>query len=606
MTKSNIFKIAILSITILVLYFVIRLFFIDNITHSEYSPLIQKNSSCISCHTPMTGFSDAHSPSKITCISCHLGNNISLKKEKAHKNMVTVPGNLSNVSKTCAKCHVGIDIRVKKSLMNTMSGIISVDKYLFNENDNLDSLFNIHHLQNKTLAESHLRNKCASCHIGNEKHHPNPITQKTRGGGCTACHLNYSDDGKNEHQKYIASNKLKLPKIHPSLSLKITDNHCFGCHSRSGRIATNYEGWHETIFKDTLYNNPNYRVLEDKRVFEKQPADIHHTKGLSCIDCHDSNDVMGDGQTYAHQEEAVNTNCNDCHFSSDANAVSFSELALDEQRIIKLKKIDTSYLFVYAKKSDKILLNVIHKNETNYLITKNTNQQLLLSKPADNCTKEVHQNINCSTCHTKWAPQCISCHTSFDKNEDGFDLLDKEWNIGTWVEKASDYLAAYPTLGVYQKKGEKEIKTFAPGMIMHLQKDTKKTDFHRLFAPISAHTISKKGKNCIDCHNNPVALGYGRGKLSFKKGRWKFTPKYTLEKDGLPKDAWIPFLKKYSFAKSTRKNARPFTVKEQRTILRVGACLTCHKENSEIANSMLENFKGMLKNKSTDCIIPIF
>jgi len=597
-------------IVFVILILVSFVFYLKNSLFSKqevfngYTTLVAKKSSCISCHTPMQGFSSSHSPDKITCISCHLGNNNEMHKEASHNNMVSVPGNLSNASQTCAKCHQGIDIRVKNSIMNTMSGIISVDKYVFGENDNLDSLFTIHHLENNTKAESHLRNKCASCHIGNEKTHPNPITEKTRGGGCTACHLNYSDEGKKSHVKYLNSNKVILPNIHPSLTLKVTDNHCFGCHSRSGRIATNYEGWHETVYKDTLYNNANFRVLEDKRVFERKEADIHHTKGLSCIDCHDSNDVMGDGILYAHQENAVNTRCTDCHSSTNSKTISYADLGVDEKRIVRLKGLDSVYDFLFSKLSDKALINVIRKNNANYLITKHKNTQLLLSKSADNCTKEVHENVSCSTCHTSWAPQCISCHTSFDVDKDGFDLLDEKYVIGNWKEKGADFLAEYPTLGIVENDKKKTIKTFAPGMIMHLNSRTENTNFHRLFAPISAHTITSKGKTCTECHNNPVALGYGRGELVFmKNGGWKFTPSYSIEKDGLPKDAWIPFLKENSFAKATRKNARPFTVKEQQKILRVGACLTCHKENTTMQNSMLVDFEKLVKSRSKECVL---
>jgi hypothetical protein len=551
----------------------------------------------------MQGFSEAHKPDKITCVSCHLGNNEAFVKAEAHKDMFTVPGNLSNASKTCAKCHVGIDFRVKNSMMNTMSGIISVDKYVFDENNNLDSLFNIHHLDNKSAADSHLRNKCASCHIGNEKLHPNPITEKSRGGGCTACHLNYNESTKMAHKMYLDSDKQNLTRQHPSLSLKISDNHCFGCHSRSGRISTNYQGWHETLLKpDSIVDLNRYRILEDQRVFEKKTADIHHTKGLSCIDCHDSNDVMGNGEQYAHQEDAVNTNCIDCHFSKIPKTKSFSDLSASDQRIINLRNIDTSLTFIYTEESDKVLLNVIRESEKNYLITKNTNKKITLSPLSSSCTNNAHNKLTCGACHTNWSPQCISCHTTFDKYEDGYDLRDKKWIIGKWLEKGRDYLAEFPTLGVRTKKSKKEIKTFAPGMIMHLKKDERNANFHRLFAPVSAHTISKKGKSCKTCHNNPVVLGYGRGELKFlKSGVWTFKPQYVIEKDGLPKDAWIPFLKNDTLSKATRNDARPFTVLEQKKILKVGACLTCHSENSNVVRLISENYKKVILQRTNKC-----
>ncbi len=588
---------------------IVVLFYKNGIETTPYQAIVKKQNSCISCHIEMQGFSLAHTPDKVSCTACHLGNAFAIDKKKAHKEMLLVPGNLSNASETCAKCHVGIDLRVKNSMMNTMSGIISVDKYVFGENKNLDSIFSIHHLKNSTKAESHLRNKCASCHIGNEKKYPNPITEKSRGGGCLACHLNYNEETKKAHQEYITSNKEQLTKYHPSISLKVTDNHCFGCHSRSGRVATNYEGWHETIYKDTLYGNPKYRVLEDKRVFEKQPADIHHTIGMSCIDCHDSYEVMGDGIKYAHQEESVKVRCSDCHtkqsdIKSQTNTIAFSELEASEQRIIRLRKLDTTMQFLRAEKSNRTLLNVIRTRKQNYLITKNTSQKILISKQSESCTSEVHKNVSCSTCHTSWIPQCISCHTKFDKDEDGYDLLAKDWTMGKWIEKGNDYLAEYPTLGIVERNGKKIVKTFAPGMIMSLQqKEEIKESFHRLFAPVSAHTISKKGKACIDCHNNPVVLGYGRGKLRFtKNGTWQFQPKYPKAQDKLPQDAWIGFLKNDTIHKATRINARPFSLLEQQKILRVGACLTCHKEKTKEIKLLLNDYQKALKKRSDKCI----
>ncbi len=597
----------ILGIPLLVigLFMLLKFSFLSkNSQLQEYTPLVKSSSSCIACHSPMRGFSEAHAPNKITCIACHLGNNTVLDKNNAHLTMVSVPGNLSNASQTCAKCHQGIDVRVQKSIMNTMSGIIAVDKHVFGENKNLDSLFNIHHLKDKTKAESHLRNKCASCHIGNEKTHPNPITQQSRGGGCTACHLNYSEKGKIAHQKYIDSKKSHLTKIHPSLSLNITDNHCFGCHSRSGRIATNYMGWHETIFKDTLRNNPNYWVLDDRRVFEKKQADIHNTKGMSCIDCHDSFDVMGDGNTYAHQENAVHVKCTDCHFTAKAKTVQFRLLSQADKRIVKLRKMDTTSRFLGSENNERTLLNVIQKNHQNYLITKQDSKKLPLKMPSSNCTKNAHQKLACSTCHTSWAPQCISCHTSFDAKNDGYDLLAKQWKMGVWKETGSDFLAEFPTLGVVLKDGKETIKTFAPGMIMHLQKNEKETDFHRLFAPVSAHTISKKATSCKTCHQNPVALGYGRGQLTFNvnTNKWHFKATYQKQKDALPKDAWIAFMNADNKAKATRSNVRAFSLKEQQKILQVGTCLTCHKDNSEVAQRMLNDFEKAKQDKKNSCL----
>ena len=138
-------------------------------------------------------------------------------------------------------------------------------------------------------------------------------------------------------------------------------------------------------------------------------------------------------------------------------------------------------------------------------------------------------------------------------------------------------------------------------MIMHLSKNDSASKFHRLFAPVSAHTISSKGKSCKECHNNPVALGYGRGDLTYQNKKWHFKATYKKEKDGLPLDGWIGFLVNDTIKKSTRSNARPFTLKEQEKILRVGSCLTCHSETSKVMNLVLEDYSLALINRRDAC-----
>jgi len=598
------------SLIILVLvgifFYSLKVFVNNKVTDGYKTIYTKENSSCISCHGSMQGFSKYHDPKSMSCIACHKGNNTSKDKEIAHKGMFTVPGNLSNANETCGKCHPGIDHRVKNSIMNTMSGVVSIDKYVFQENTNLDSLFDINHLGNKTAAESHLRNKCASCHLGNEKSHPKPISEKSRGGGCTACHLNYTEKGIVNHNIYIKSHKEEKLNHHPSLSLKVTDNHCFGCHSRSGRISTNYEGWHETqLHYNSITKTSQYRILEDKRVFIKKKEDIHHTYGMSCIDCHDANDTMGTGEKVAHKEEALHISCEDCH-SKQTQIISYHDLSFEDKIIIRLKNIDSTNAFVYTQKSEKALINVFLKNKQKILKTKFSNKELPIKELTEACTQSVHANISCVACHTEWSPQCISCHTSFNPDVAGFDLLSKKSTKGKWVEKGSHYLADFPSLGITTKNGKKKIGLFTPGMVMTLQeKEGTKESFHRLFAPTSPHTISKEGKTCKECHNNSVALGYGRGDMILnEEGQWIFKPDFAIATDGLPEDAWIGYLSNDTINKATRNNTRPFNIIEQKKILRVGACLTCHSDNSMVTKQIIKNFDKALTRKKKVCIDP--
>jgi hypothetical protein len=107
-------------------------------------------------------------------------------------------------------------------------------------------------------------------------------------------------------------------------------------------------------------------------------------------------------------------------------------------------------------------------------------------------------------------------------------------------------------------------------------------------------------------------LGYGRGELEFMEvsgmWRWHFNSTYeSLERDNLPADAWTGFLKEPAEFASTRLNFRPFTIAEQRNILTVGACLTCHDDNSSIMQqSLRQEFDTYLSTISSECRIPIF
>ena len=196
---------------------------------------------CLACHDSMTGFAAAHDPKSIGCASCHLGNPFTLNPALAHAGMTLTPGNLSVVDLTCgaSNCHNLVSVRVRGSLMNTMSGVVSVDKFVFGENTNLDATFNIAALRHAP-ADTHLRQLCASCHLGQDKQHPLPIDASSRGGGCSACHLRYDSAALAE----LGPGETFNPLHHPDVSIRVAEQACFGCHSRSGRIATNYEGWH--------------------------------------------------------------------------------------------------------------------------------------------------------------------------------------------------------------------------------------------------------------------------------------------------------------------------------------------------------------------------
>ena len=120
-----------------------------------------------------------------------------------------------------------------------------------------------------------------------------------------------------------------------------------------------------------------------------------------------------------------------------------------------------------------------------------------------------------------------------------------------------------------------------------------------------------RSRTCESCHNDPEAIGYGRGELRYVRtaagGRWSFTPaSLTLPDDSLPADAWIPFLGTRTGMISTRDDVRPFSVEEQRRVLRVGACLTCHDTRSRVMRDSVRDFDALLARRSPRCVLPVW
>lgn len=583
---------------------------------------IPEAESCLQCHKDTKGFSEYHNPNLIGCTSCHLGNAKSFNKGEAHEGMVLIPGNLSDAKQTCGKCHATELNKIEHSLMTTNSGIVAVDKFVFGEADSLNYHYHIKDIR-YSPADKHLRDLCANCHLGAEKTEFGEINQLSRGGGCNACHLNYSKEAKTDLENYLTSNRTTLPKFHPATNIFVNDTHCFGCHSRSSRISTNYMGLQETLLEeDEIINKDGYTVLEDKRIYKELKEDVHHARGMLCIDCHSSHEVMGDGKQYTHAEDAVTLQCSDCHFKDIPRTIPYDSIDVESKLVFLHRKYEhNDRKILVAQKDGHPLVNTyVDSNGDSFLISKKDGSLHPLKPQPSVCSRDnAHRNVSCSACHSSWTSRCIGCHNKFDGNElKGYDLLDKKNVMGQWKEYVAEFSSSQPALGVREHKDRNVIEPAIPGMILTIDRGSyigkPETDisFHRLYAPNSPHTTTKEVRDCKSCHANPATLGYGDGKLVYKiddkKGEWIFTPEYALNpNDNLPEDAWIPFLKRFNdkVVNSTRTNFRPFNLEEQKRLLLVGACLQCHADNSKEMKQTLEfGLKKSLQHLSKSCVLP--
>jgi quinol-cytochrome oxidoreductase complex cytochrome b subunit len=597
---------------------------------------------CLVCHKGVTGLGASHRPDAVGCASCHGGDAFTLDKARAHVAMALIPGNLDTARARCGRstCHPTIMPRVDRSVMTTMTGVIAVNRAVFGESPSGQSPPLPHVLRlTRSPADQHARQLCASCHLGRNKVALGPNGEDARGGGCNACHLAYSPAALGALTTYERDRSrpgVEAPRVHPAISLDIGNLQCFGCHSRSGRISTSYEGWHEVHEPPAEASSParpsgspsRFRRLADERVFERVAPDIHQERGLDCIDCHTANEVMGDGATHAKKQDQLRVACEDCHPRPGAapSTVQFLGLDPESRKILAVRQWPGAAAGHYVRAaSGDMLVNVVATADGGTSLVRKRTGERRIGKPAKAvCVEgEGHARLSCGSCHTAWAPRCPTCHTSFDARGEAYDWVDDDDVRGAWQERSGPFAAEPPTLGVRRgapRAGQPQdvIDTFVPGMVLTIEKpagggQSAVTVFRRLYARIEPHTTRLQARSCRSCHNDPVALGYGRGELRFARvqgagrGRWRFSPaSANLPQDDLPADAWIPFLGTRAGMVSTRDDVRPFSVEEQRRILTVGACLTCHEGDSPVMRDSVRRFETVLARRRSVCLRPIW
>ncbi len=177
--------------------------------------------------------------------------------------------------------------------------------------------------------------KCANCHATT----------------CTKC-----------HQGYIAA------MGHGDETVEITMDTCDPCH-KSKQTST------------FVGDMPGHKS-------QGPHADIHYEKGLTCMDCHSAEEMHGDGNIYAHMQQAVTTACEDCHRSPG--------------KVVKEMDV-TQY-------TTEISAHEIHD-----------------------------ATLACTACHAGWVTTCVNCHLDI-LEADGIKKTDGIVIDEFYLVKASDGL----------------------------------------------------------------------------------------------------------------------------------------------------------------------
>lgn len=492
-------------------------------------------SGCVACHADQPP--GAHAA--VACTACHLGDAFATTQEAAHVGLEAEAGALDTVDRTCGGCHPAAVATVRALPMTTGRGLVGVDKFVFGElptPDTEQTLGQVLAATAPTPAEDHLRKLCAGCHLGTRRGNRDDAVQG--GSGCAACHAAPSVSG------------------HSTVDADVADARCQGCHSRSSRISLTYAGLAEMACDAPVVSLPDGRDL-----CAIEP-DVHAAAGLGCIDCHVHTELMGDGVSRAHQEEQVEVRCESCHapvaarWGDVADAVSLRVgRARQEDDVVATATRGTPLWNVTAREGAWRLSGKADGDE----------HDVTMVPPGHG--GPGHDRLTCVACHAAVAPTCPDCHTSRDPDGTQWDFGRGEVTAGRWVETGRGGVAP-PALGV---GADGRIRPAIPGMIATIGAIGEV----RRFALLDPHATRRTSRSCIACHREPAALGLGTGLLELETLR--FTPALRVaDQPALAVDGWTTLLPDEP-ALGTRRGNRSFDATEQRRVLRVGVCLSCHE-----------------------------
>ena len=347
-------------------------------------------------------------------------------------------------------------------------------------------------------------------------------------------------------------------------------------------------------------------------------------------------EVMGDGQTHQRQSDAVQVGCVDCHIprsgeSQGPDTVTWASLDQESRKLLDLRnQRDPSTRFLTMSKGHRPFVNTSVEGENVWLTTKVTNLRLEMKAPAAVCLEAAgHARLTCVSCHGAWAPRCPTCHTRFDANVDATDLVDGHVVRGAWVESSGTFQVVPPTLGIRRttdgRGGSRDaVDTFIPGN----DRDDRSGRRTRTSVGGNSRWWSASVaivRAVVRAALLPYGWQDGRGRASpattiplhsasargnydsYAKGpagTGRSCPNTARRRTGFPADAWTGFLQDRSVRTSTSEGSRPFTADEQRRILAVGACLTCHDATSRVMKESVSNFQRVIRRASPKCVIP--
>ena len=528
-------------------------------------PLVSNEGSegCVACHE---GIEPMHPEADLSCVDCHGGDGSARQKLEAHVLPPTEtdldertapidkqlawrrfrnPMDLRVVQVTCSTCHE-LDVEhLFASLHGTTAGHLSDGYYemgLTKKRGSRYAVFPVanapepggevkrlvqvpafqHNLPEDELA-THFsdlaRKECMQCHLwsqGRAVRGRIGFDGDYRGEGCAACHVEYAIDGLSESRdKQRVRGQPGHPRRHTMTAAPKTDT-CTSCHYGDASIGLHFRGLSQLPpntpggpdipgTTDRQLNRTFY--LDDPAIC---PPDLHHERGMHCIDCHTKDDVMGDGMLHGQMEHAVEISCEACHGTFDAptslrteRGTPLTHLRREGDRVLLTSKVSGKEHVVPQ------VVNVLDPEHPSF------------SPLASEAMTAVHGDLECYTCHAGWNVNFLGFHFSRIEALSQLDLLGgkrtpgrvttQEKVFATWKSfyagrnetgRIAPYLTGFSTMGsVWDEERNLVLDQVMPVTARGLSGMT--MVHHQL------HSTRPTARSCVECHRSSGTWGLG-------------------------------------------------------------------------------------------------
>ncbi|MBI4408446.1 MAG: hypothetical protein HY561_01980 [Gemmatimonadetes bacterium] len=406
------------------------------------------------------------------------------------------------------------------------------------------------------FADMH-RKQCARCHVWGEGRNKRG---DLRAGGCAACHVIYTNDGRYEgSDRTIPKDRGPHPLRH-QITIAIPAEQCTHCHTRGKRIGTTYVGMFEYDYVKDERAPPWREDLSGQlELYTKQYVgvrpDLHAERGILCADCHSSIDVHGDGNIYPVTFHQVEISCSDCHGTPDqypweltvgygtpvvlAGARGTYQAGRKEYLLTNrgnamarwVREGNRAFLVSASDTTSRREIPLLHN------VQKRDGWKTHQGKVAMSTISQHVQKLECYACHSTWAPQCYGCHLQYDIRKQGTDwalsALRHDPITGRQRETKTPGDIKFenrgfmrwesPILGVNFRG---KVSPLVPGcQVVWTFTDENGKTWQRnainrtsdgfpapTLAPLNPHANTLVARTCEDCHANPKAVGYGTAK----------------------------------------------------------------------------------------------